>query len=383
MLVPLGRNVFAVPRVRNPSMRDESIDCAAACCPICGGDGRPAKVLQAPDRFHRRTAIYDLVRCPSCSAIWVDNPPLPGEMDRHYGPDYHRLIASGAEASRDRWRSHRDTLSKYVDSGTLLDVGCSSGSFLASLPGTSWRLYGIEMGAASAERARNESGARVFTGDILDASFPNDSFDAITCFDVLEHLPEPRKVLIKIWNWLKPGGIFYTIVPNIDSAEARVFRSRWYPLELPRHLFHFSPASLGHLALSLGFEKIDLHTRRCCKVEYNLRYIGDDVLGALGLPRQPLATAPPPGIPWRVVRKVLRHTLFPLTSLVISLFGPGESIHAIFRKRGRSALTAAVNLPDSVTAHTPLERGPVCTDSGSCMGPDGENATQRNATYES
>ena len=60
-------------------------------------------------------------------------------------------------------------------------------------------------------------------GDILEAPFPPESFDVITCFDVLEHLYEPRQVMTQGGKWLKPGGIFYVLVPNIDSAEARVF----------------------------------------------------------------------------------------------------------------------------------------------------------------
>src|ERR1035438_10453930 len=71
-----------------------------------------------------------------------------------------------------------------------------------------------------------------------------ESFDVITCFDVLEHLYEPRKVMARVGEWLKPGGIFYVLVPNVDSAEARAFGSYWHGLELPRHLFHYSPASL-------------------------------------------------------------------------------------------------------------------------------------------
>ena len=75
-----------------------------------------------------------------------------------------------------------------------------------------------------------------------------ESFDVITCFDVLEHLYEPRRVMAKVGEWLKPGGIFYVLVPNVDAAEARVFGSYWHGLELPRHLFHYSPASLKFLA---------------------------------------------------------------------------------------------------------------------------------------
>src|ERR1017187_3489649 len=141
-------------------------------------------------------------------------------------------------------------------------MGCSSGAFLESLHGDGWKLHGIEMSTEPAKNAEARSGAQVFVGHILEAPFRPESFDVITCFDVLEHLYEPRQVLTKVMEWLKPGGIFYVLVPNIDSAEARVFGSYWGGLELPRHLFHYSPASLSFLAKSVGLHEISQVTRR-------------------------------------------------------------------------------------------------------------------------
>ena len=90
------------------------------------------------------------------------------------------------------------------------------------------------MSAECAKTAEARSGAQVFVGNILDAPFPPESFDVITCFDVLEHLYEPRRVMARVSEWLKPGGMFYVLVPNVDSAEARVFGSYWHGLELPQ-----------------------------------------------------------------------------------------------------------------------------------------------------
>src|SRR6202041_739431 len=178
------------------------------------------------------------------------------EMHHHYTDSYHRLISAAGETSPHRWQEHRGTLTKYKRSGALLDLGCSSGAFMEFLKGESWELSGIEMSADCARRAEERTGARVFVGDILDAPFPQDSFDVITCFDVLEHLYEPLKVMAKVREWLKPGGVFYVQVPNIDSAEARVFGTYWHGLELPRHLFHYSPASLRSLAKAAGLKVV-------------------------------------------------------------------------------------------------------------------------------
>ena len=73
---------------------------SAECCPCCGKSGA-AKLLQAPDRYHGRQEMYQLVRCPACALVWLQNPPPPGEMSQHYGPDYDRSIAAaGADPNR-------------------------------------------------------------------------------------------------------------------------------------------------------------------------------------------------------------------------------------------------------------------------------------------
>ncbi len=196
-------------------------------CPICGAPD-PLTWLRAPDRFHGRTQQYQLLRCGCCSMVWLDDPPSKTEMGMHYGPDYDRTISAAASES-EHWFGRRDALLRLKPGGgAVLDLGCASGGFLSTLKGPSWKLYGIEMSEEAASVARERCGAEVFVGDILDAPFPAESFDVITCFNVFEHVYDPREVLVKVAQWLKPGGIFYTLMPNIDSAGARIFRSYWY-----------------------------------------------------------------------------------------------------------------------------------------------------------
>jgi SAM-dependent methyltransferase len=300
-------------------------------CPICEHEGAQ-DLLKAPDRFHGRTQLYQLLRCPSCSVVWTDHPPRPEEMHLHYGTDYERLIAAAGENSPERWQIHRRNLAQYKSGGALLDLGCSTGSFLASLKGEPWNLYGIEISPECAKRAEANSGAEVFAGDVLAAPFPPETFDAITCFDVFEHVYYPRQVMEKVWQWLKPGGIFYAFMPNIDSAGARIFRSYWYALELPRHLYHFSPASLKLLAKRVGFSEVSITTQRALFIEYSTHYICDEILRRLGPSRAPLAVAKDPSILWRVIRKALRLTIFPLLSQMAVVVGDGEGMYAILRK---------------------------------------------------
>jgi hypothetical protein len=149
---------------------------------------------------------------------------------------------------------------------------------------------------------------------------------------VFEHLYQPREILAKVSDWLKPDGIFYTMMPNIDSAGAKIFGSYWYALELPRHLYHFSPMSLRKLANSVGLEEVSLTTNREVFIEASSRYILDQAAAKLGFQRIPLAQAKPATVPWKVVRKIFRLTVFPALSGLASFAGDGESIHAVFKK---------------------------------------------------
>jgi SAM-dependent methyltransferase len=300
-------------------------------CPICGQAGA-REWLRAPDRLHGRQEQYTLLRCTTCSLVWLHKPPAAEEMHRHYTDAYNKLISAAGDNSPGRWRDRNAALGLYKQSGVLLDLGCSSGAFLQSLPGKAWDLVGIEMSAESALQAQEKSGANVFVGDILDAQFPPESFDVITCFDVLEHLYEPRRVMTKVAEWLKPGGIFYVLVPNVDSAEGRIFGTYWHGLELPRHLFHYSPASLQFMAQLAGLREVSLETRRNPAVGTSLRYMWDDVFRAVGVRRTPEAYRGKASLPWRAARKLVRLTVLRFLLALAPLAGGGESIHAIFRK---------------------------------------------------
>jgi len=300
-------------------------------CPVCRHTGA-RKWLQAPDRFHGRRERYTLVRCSACALVWLRNPPQAEDMYHHYTAEYDGLISAAGQNSPLRWPFRKVALAQYRQSGCLLDIGCSSGSFLELLKGDPWKLYGIEMSANCARIAEEKTGAHVFVGDVLDASFPPESFDVITCFDVLEHFYEPRRVMKRVGEWLKPGGIFYVLVPNIDSAEARVFGTYWHGLELPRHLFHYSPASLKFLAESAGLRELSLKTWRNPAVGTSLRYVWDDVFRAIGIQRMPVAYRGKASLPWRVARKLVRLTVLKFLLTLAPLAGGGESIHAFFGK---------------------------------------------------
>jgi SAM-dependent methyltransferase len=304
---------------------------AAKHCPICGSNDTE-KWLRAPDRFHARTQVFQLLRCPSCSLVWLDNPPSAEEMTYHYGDVYHDVISSVGEAEiLQRWQKQRKVVTELKSGGALLDVGCSSGTFLSTLKNSSWSLYGIEIDAKQASRARELTGAEIFTGDLFDAPFPPESFDVVTGFHVLEHFDRPQERIKRIFEWLKPGGILYLGLPNIASWEARLFGSYWFGLEMPRHLYHYSPTFFRKLLTSAGFHELWLKTPGSYST-HSFLYLFDDVLHRMGLKKTPTAARSTARPSMDVLLKGYRVALGTPLAKIAEFAHAGANIEAVFQK---------------------------------------------------
>ena len=302
-----------------------------AGCPLCGSS-TISHFLSGPDRFHGRVQVFHLLRCSSCSGVWLDNPPKPEQMGFHYDEDYHKTIMMAGETSADiRWRRHHELISRYKQGGAILDIGCSSGAFLKTMKSDAWKLYGIELEASTAQKARAATGAEVFVGDVEEAPFAPGSFDVITAFDLLEHVYHPRQFLALVHQWLKPGGIFFVMLPNIESLESRLLGNYWYGLELPRHLTHFSPRSLRRVLTSMGFQESFLATSNTY-AERSLGYVYCTILEKFGASPPPASKAAKGTIPVRALRKMLRLALIRPAGQIASLAGAGANIEAIFTK---------------------------------------------------
>src|SRR4029077_5919828 len=131
-------------------------------CLICNGS-QITHFMSAPHRSYWRPEEYRLLRCSTCSHVWLANPPEPEEMGVHYSREYHRAImASRDKPVEDRWGRQRDAVARLKKGGAILDIGCSSGAFLGTMKGGSWKLYGIEMEASTAAKAKADTEAEVF-----------------------------------------------------------------------------------------------------------------------------------------------------------------------------------------------------------------------------
>ena len=118
-------------------------------------------------------------------------------------------------------------------------------------------MAGVEISSVASERA-NELTLNVFCGQLSDAHFPDRYFDVVTMWQCTEHLYDPKSVLDEINRILKDDGLLLMGVPNIDGFEFFIFNHNWPPIEIPRHLYHFSPSTITTLLTRTGFsvEKI-------------------------------------------------------------------------------------------------------------------------------
>jgi SAM-dependent methyltransferase len=307
----------------------EAGQCMGSACPACGST-KSVPFLQSRDWFFIRQPLYQVNRCEDCHLGRLENPPAVEDLGEHYGADYDKMITTPGDIYPHHWDLVRNKLLQYAQRGSILDIGCSSGSFLRTLKGPDWKLYGIEMSAPVAEQARLSTGAEVFVGDVMQASYAHNQFDAVTGFHVLEHMHDPREVMSRVFSWLKPGGIFTLTLPNFDSLEARMFGRYWFGLDVPRHLWQFTPTSLAAMAKSAGLEPVEVGTASSCYVERSIRNLMAGLKGERGRTMRPVGDNP--SLVFRIARKAFRTILLIPFKSAARMFDACADVHAVFRK---------------------------------------------------
>lgn len=139
--------------------------------------------------------------------------------------------------------------------GKILDVGFGRPLDLEIFQRRGWKAYGTQI-VAHTVRVAQQHGLKAFLGELPDAKYPASSFDVVTIWHVLEHLHAPGTYLAEAHRILKPGGKLIVEVPNISSPIARWFGCNWLGLDLPHHIYHFTPAALGRLLHQHGFRVV-------------------------------------------------------------------------------------------------------------------------------
>ena len=208
---------------------------------------------------------FSLVQCPSCGLIYVGNPPAADELRRLYSFDagYHTSCVGDESVEtalhRRSAREYYDLLSRYKSGGSLLDVGCSTGFFLRVARDQGWETCGLEMSPDTASLARDRYGLEVLTGTLEETTFPAKRFDAVTLWDVIEHVEDPVRTMSIVHRILKDDGIVAFLTPNVAGlfpkaayAAAKII-NYWPHPEPPHHLFQFSKATARRLVTRTGF----------------------------------------------------------------------------------------------------------------------------------
>ena len=135
----------------------------------------------------------------------------------------------------------------HVSSGRLLDVGCAKGDFLGVAKDSGFEVSGVEVSEYAALEAKEKYGIPVEIGTLEQARFEEASFDIITLWDVIEHLPNPHDTISYVSRFLKPGGFFFVSTGDISSMYARTIGKHWHLMTPPEHLFFFTPDSISAL----------------------------------------------------------------------------------------------------------------------------------------
>lgn len=220
-----------------------------AQCALCGSTASFVRLDHAAD--YVTGAGFAVRQCSRCGLAATE--PRPASMDPHYPAAYRRYGGLTLYVLRTLygWRV-RGWARRLARPGRALEVGCGAGWMLGALRDRGWRVLGSERVIDGARAAVAANRIPMFVGD-LDALGRAARFDLIILFQALEHLAEPMATLRQCADLLAPGGVLVIAVPNFGSWQARMFGRRWFHLDVPRHLHHFSPP-----VLAAAFEKVGL-----------------------------------------------------------------------------------------------------------------------------
>jgi 2-polyprenyl-3-methyl-5-hydroxy-6-metoxy-1,4-benzoquinol methylase len=220
-----------------------------------------APVSADPTKYYSssrfKAAHSKIVQCHKCGLVRTNPRDDDQTLEKIYASLEDFVYEQEEQNRRSTTKDHFALVQKYSQGGArLLDIGCSTGIFLQIAASRGWQISGLEPSSWAVERARERCPeGRIIHGSLEKADLPQSSFDVITLWDVLEHVPSPKESLHKITEWLVPGGWLFLNVPNIDSFMARLTGHHW-PLLLREHLWYFSPATIEALLNLTGFELV-------------------------------------------------------------------------------------------------------------------------------
>jgi SAM-dependent methyltransferase len=231
-------------------------------CPLCGGSAftqvYPGSITDTEAEAEafftssrRCVGYWPIMRCRDCGLVFANPHDDEATLARVYA---HSADTAYCAEDENRQRMAQAYLAfirnAEMSPGVLVDVGSATGVFACEAQAVGWRVTGVEPSAWSLMQAQTRCLA--VNASLEEVDFPSASVDAVTLWDVLEHVPQPMAALLHIRAWLKPGGWLFINVPDIESGISRLLGPHWMLL-LREHLWYFSPRTLSLALQTAGF----------------------------------------------------------------------------------------------------------------------------------
>ena len=224
-------------------------------CPVCKSSNLK-KIFKAVD-FTVSKKEFEILECAQCSLRFTQDVPDADSISSYYkSEDYISHTNSSKGLINKLYQIVRSITLKQkqynieritgLKTGHLLDVGSGTGMFVKQMKDHGWQVTGLEPDEAARNLAYNKNKVQLFDMDLME-KLNKESFDAISLWHVLEHVHDLDLFITKLKDLLKPSGTIFIALPNYTSLDAAYYKNNWAAYDVPRHLYHFSPAAIDEL----------------------------------------------------------------------------------------------------------------------------------------
>jgi SAM-dependent methyltransferase len=198
--------------------------------------------------------------CPDCRAIFQHPPPQPDAMVSYADTEYekgglYRKYVEAREMKLEHFRRRLERLLPRVSRGRLLDIGCSCGYFMEVAAASGFEVEGLEFSRAAIAAADPAIRPHILCSNV-DEFESSRTYDLVTAFDLIEHVPQPKGFLRKVRHLLVPGGWLAMTTPDAGHALRFVMGSSWPMLQPMQHLTIFSRRAMRLALEEAGFSEI-------------------------------------------------------------------------------------------------------------------------------
>lgn len=216
--------------------------------------------IKTADQFACTNSGYGIhgpiVKCLNCGIIYVDEPISQKEISDLYKVSEDPLYLAEQSARKATFEHYLKKLEKRTNKkGKLLDIGTNTGLFVKIAKDNSWDAYGLEPNKEAVSFAKKTYGLDLISKPFEDNTFPKDSFDVITMWDVIEHFTDPISEMEKVYHALKKGGVFAFSTVDPESLVA-IFRGDNWAWYMEMHRVLLSRKAVKHYLEEVGFSKV-------------------------------------------------------------------------------------------------------------------------------